>query len=64
MKPLASRLIFNADGETWMTKYPPRSLLHRPAGEPLSAAVIQRYVSILADSGIDTLCIHAADRKA
>jgi hypothetical protein len=64
MKPKGHRTIFNADGETWMTQYPRRSFFYRPAGQPLTARTIQRYVGVLAKSGVDTLCIQAADKKA
>ena len=47
-----------------MTRYPRRSFLYRPPDQPLTAGTIQRYVGVLADNGIDTLIIHAADRIA
>ncbi len=64
MKPAGHRNIYNADGETWMTRYPPQSALHRPPGQPLTAAEIHRCVGVLAANGVDTLAIHAADRIA
>jgi len=64
MKPVGHRVIFNADGETWMVPYPPQSAFHRPPDRPLTVGDIQRYVGVLADNGLDTLCTHAADRIA
>ena len=64
MKPTGHRNIFNADGETWMVKYPPRSMFHRPPGRGLTTEDIQRYVGILAGNGVDTLSINAAYRIA
>jgi len=64
MKPVGHRVIFNADGETWMVAYPPQSAFHRPPDRPLTVGDIQRYVGVLADNGVDTLCTHAADRIA
>lgn len=63
MKPEGHRTIFNADGETWMGRYPRQSAFHRP-GPRLTADDIRRYVGVLAENGVDTLSIHAADRIA
>lgn len=57
------RHIFNADGDTWFTRYPRQSALYR-AADRLTKDDIHHYVGVLADAGINTLALHAADRKA
>jgi hypothetical protein len=58
MKPAGHRNLFNADANVFMYKFRPQSYLYRAPGEPLTAAVIHRYVDVLADSGVDTFLIN------
>lgn len=64
MIPAGHRNLFNADANSWFYRYRPQSAFYRPYGQPLTAADIQAYVDVLADAGVDTLLMNAADKLA